>query len=383
MNMNYYVKFKHSLDYLKFKFDLHLKSLLRNQEKSNEINNFHLKMILECLRQVDKNFANTIQYNTIQSSSNDFILNLKRQFDIKSHDLICRVAKSVDLSSWISEQNYVHQMLAKRLCENFSDSDKYKVEINYLRSKNELMLFPYPFIEEYDPNQIKIQFDSQNQLKYVIHRGKKLYFPVDRDDESIRSEYNRLLIEQDERCPHNYFDDVCNVEEDSIFVDLGAAEGIISLNVVEKAKEIYLAESSDSWIKALRYTFSDYADKIHIVKKFAWQYDTESTFCLDTLLTEYKNEKIFIKMDIEGSEYDTIQGAKNVLMNNDCRLSCATYHAEEDASNIKNLLENCGYRTWFSDGYMLFFYGNMTMLNGKYERIKPPYFRKCIIRAIK
>ncbi|MBP3275202.1 MAG: FkbM family methyltransferase, partial [Butyrivibrio sp.] len=196
-------------------------------------------------------------------------------------------------------------------------------------------------------------------------------------------EYNQLIMEQDPESPHTYFSDACSFNEGDIFVDVGAAEGIISLDVIEKASEIYLIECSESWISALNNTFEDYQDKIHIIPKFAGRTNSDNSITIDTLLEKYTNKNIFIKMDVEGMELDILKGSVNTLLSNNCKLSCTTYHCHEAEQELSIFFDNLGYNHAPSDRYMLFYFGKMTLDNGKYAHIQSPYFRRALIRAWK
>ena len=70
-------------------------------------------------------------------------------------------------------------------------------------------------------------------------------------------------------------------------------------------------------------------------------------------------------------EKDVLCGSKDFFLSHKVKLSCCTYHRQEDAAVISSLLEGWGYKVSFSDGYMV------CLLNG----LHPPYFRKGMIYA--
>jgi hypothetical protein len=287
------------------------------------------------------------------------------------------------MAAWQEEHNRVKRELTEKLIDaEQTDLEGFDEEIAFLKKYGQLVLYPYDFIQRYDENNVVVNYDADKGLNYVNHNGALLYFPP-REIAQIKHEYNQLIMEQDKDSPHTYFSDKCSFEEGMIFVDVGAAEGIISLDVVERAKEIYLIECSDEWIKALTETFATYMDKVHIIPKYAGRSDTEQSITLDSLLQEYVNEKLFIKMDVEGMELDILKSGVNTLLNNDCRLSCATYHVQNAEEEIGIFFDNLGYEHQPSDRYMLFYFGKMTLDNGKYEHIKKPYLRKALMRAWK
>ena len=258
-------------------------------------------------------------------------------------------------------------------------SESYKNEVDYIVSKNDLVLYPYSFSEKYEVSYEQVISENDGTC-YVFHNGKKLYFP-DENHERVAEKYCQLIMEQDKDSPHRYFCD--NIPECDVFVDVGSAEGIMSLEAIDKAKEIYLLECSESWIMALEKTFSFCSDKIHIIRKYAGYYDDENTITLDSLLEKYSNQRIVVKMDIEGMEMEALQGCKNVMRKNVCTFSCTTYHTNDAYERISTFFEKQNYNTESTSNFMLFIHGNMTLGNGQYQRMKFPYFRHGVIRATK
>ena len=255
--------------------------------------------------------------------------------------------------------------------------DTYQKEINYLKSCGVLKVFPYAFSEEYLDRSVKV-YDC-GEMKYVLHNGKRLFFPKMRNDE-ISASYNQLVMEQDINSPHRYFSE--NVRFDGgIFVDVGCAEGIISLDIVERADRVFLLECSEEWIGALNETFRDYQDRVNIIKKYAGSSDNNKTITMDSLLKNYQSEKIFFKMDVEGMEMEVLRGCLGTMSRNNCFFSCTCYHTNSMEKEMRDFFENNGYKVETSEGYMLFIFGRMTLKNGMYERNEYPYFRRGIVRA--
>lgn len=89
-----------------------------------------------------------------------------------------------------------------------------------------------------------------------------------------------------------------------------------------------------------------------------------------------KHEKDFIKMDIEGAEIEALAGARRVIENNNLKLVLCCYHRQNDEENIKVMLKE-EFNLEITKGYMLFWN------NEGLENLKPPYFRRGVIRATK
>lgn len=282
---------------------------------------------------------------------------------------------------WKTEHQRVVELLRKELLSDTNKVDpRFAKEISYMRECNEIMFIPYKFTEHYHISDIKVKYDPREKLKYVIHAEKRLYFP-DGSEASIKRQYHQLLIEQDPESPHRYFSDGYEFEDGMIFVDVGAAEGLLSLEVVERAKEIYLFECDKAWIRALSATFRPWKDKVHIIPKYAGRKCGRNCVALDSFFAGKEKERFFIKMDVEGMEKEVLEGAQSLLRNKRQRVVCATYHRQDAAKILREYFRYLNYTTEFSKNYILFHYGLGVCLNGKYNRIRYPYFRRGLIRA--
>jgi hypothetical protein len=76
-------------------------------------------------------------------------------------------------------------------------------------------------------------------------------------------------------------------------------------------------------------------------------------------------------MDIEGWERTVIEGNAEFFKSAKVKLSCCVYHRQDDAQVIEAMLKKMGYKTRFSEGWML------PTMNG----IHYPYFRHGVIYA--
>ena len=78
--------------------------------------------------------------------------------------------------------------------------------LTFLRG-NEISVFPYDFFLKYKNKDISVFIDNENQLPYVLHGDKKLYFKKSWTKEHIVDAYRFLLAEQDEKSAHCYLKD--------------------------------------------------------------------------------------------------------------------------------------------------------------------------------
>jgi hypothetical protein len=256
------------------------------------------------------------------------------------------------------------------------DKKKYELSeidkiVKYLKY-NPLSIFPYNFIEKYKKNNINVFFDEKCSMHYVLQDNKKLYFRRDWDRLYIQEYFNGLLFEQDIDSPHRYeYDDFC-VKHNDVVVDVGAAEGNFSLSIVEKVNKLFLFEVDKAWIDALKMTFMPWKEKVFIVNKYVSNNSNESVKLDDFF---YNVDINFLKVDIEGAEMELIEGAENILLTqNNIKAVFCTYHKQDHAEQIKTFLNNKGYSTSFSKGYMIFYHDAL---------LSPPYLRRGLIRAEK
>lgn len=247
--------------------------------------------------------------------------------DTSIYSVVRAVAQRVTTKAWQEEKYKVERELTEKLIDTEKpEVEGFDEEIAFLKKQGEPVMYPYP----------------------------ETYAQADMD-----------------------------FEEDSIVVVIGAKEGMITPDVVSKAKEIFLIEKSMDRIETLKETIAPYEDKVHVITKLAGRSDDEHSVTLDALLQDYSDEKIYIKMDANGMELDILKSAVGTLLGNDCRLSCTSYYTQDAEEELGMLFDNLGYCHEPSDRYVLPLFGIETLHNGKYEHIKSPYFRRAFIKAWK
>ena len=258
-------------------------------------------------------------------------------------------------------------------CENLFPATEREDIIRWLRH-HKLCVFPYDFSDKYKPDDIRVHWDEAHGMHYVEFENKPLYFKRGLTESQIQYCYSSLLREQDPESPHRYLDPASDVSTGDVVVDIGAAEGIFALSIIDRASKVYLIECDEAWIEALRLTFSPYANKIEIISKFiSDRADGDQFTTLDNLFEGIKVD--FIKADIEGAEVAMLNGAEQLMSRSvGLKMVLCTYHNEKDADTIQNILCSHNFKIRFSDHYMLFFWD---------KRIKAPYLRPGVIRTIK
>ena len=253
---------------------------------------------------------------------------------------------------------------------------EYQREISRLLALGRFTVYPS---QEDMTVEVESGFDDSLRLPYVIHKGKHLYFPRKYSVAQAVEAYkgyicgDRLLGKGEDFAPHQYQSKDFQVHDGDVVVDVGCAEALFSLDVIEQASKVYLIERDGIWKAPLRATFAPYKDKVVFVQKLVSDKDSRTTVPLPSLLKCELSSPLFIKMDIEGYETKVVRTLLPLLREREgITLSCCTYHNNEDAATLEQLFQQVGYRYEFSKGYMLF---------ARYDQPAAPYFRHGVIRA--
>ncbi|MDR2844327.1 MAG: FkbM family methyltransferase [Candidatus Symbiothrix sp.] len=227
--------------------------------------------------------------------------------------------------------------------------------------------------------------DAECNMNYVLHENKRLYFPREWDNTQIQEYYNGLLIEQDIDSPHRYEAVDFHVQDNDAIADVGTAEGIFALTNVEKASKIYLFECEEKWIEALQKTFEPWKEKVSIINNYVSDVNNEKCITLDTFFNDKQIN--FIKADIEGAERQLLLGAKKLMTTQkNLRITICAYHQADDALVLNQILQEQGFNTAYSKGYMILIPPSIDLLSLTplidYS-LAPPYLRRGVIRATK
>jgi FkbM family methyltransferase len=153
-----------------------------------------------------------------------------------------------------------------------------------------------------------------------------------------------------------YFDQDLIPEIKNIsFVDGGAYVGDTLPNIIKNFpdyKKIYCIEPNDLHIKIAKRNFSEQRDlefincglgnkkqistePQEVEDNCAHDYQSQSIDTIDNLIKEKVD---FIKLDIEGAEQDTIEGAKQTILNHHPILAICIYHKAEDWYKVPELV---------------------------------------------
>lgn len=255
------------------------------------------------------------------------------------------------MADLVEKMNFFYK---RNLMRRYQESDDPEIlQILEYLSNHDLQIFNYDFADKYERMEIDIKYDEKCEMFFVYYENKRLYFAKSlKSREEVEKYYRGILMEQDKESPHKYTDENFQVQDGDVVVDIGVAEGNFSLQIVDRVSKLYLIETDEEWIEALEETFKEYGDKVVIIKKFVTSLDSGKYATLDSLIKEPVD---FIKMDIEGNEWDALQGAKMLIAGSDSlRCSICAYHGDFDEILIKDVLAEYGMESSTTKGYMWF-----------------------------
>lgn len=172
--------------------------------------------------------------------------------------------------------------------------------------------------------------------------------------------FENLLSLSDSNQYFNELTHVCNSEKE-IFVDCGAFDGdsitkFASFSNFNYKKIIAFEPMEENYIKLKKNTNA--VPSVNIVKKASWNMDAELSFTANTSASAVssnglvkikattidkiaKKQKVtFIKMDVEGSEYESLLGAKKTIERNHPKLAICVYHKAEDILVLPKLIQS-------------------------------------------
>lgn len=241
----------------------------------------------------------------------------------------------------------------------------YSKEIEYLKQNGAVF---YPFEGNTQGKRVPAFkypiFWDTDENEYLLLDKKKLYC-------SFRT-FLSVLNEQNDNSPHRYFSESCQIQAGEIFVDVGAAEGMISLKYIDEVSKVYLVENDERWEKNLQKTFAPYKEKVNMIYKYASNINDDEHITLDKMLANETGD-ITIKIDVEGAEAKVLEGAEKLLKRKNVKFAVCTYHNDSDADDFKQFFISRGYHVEFSEGYL------WVPLFSK----KAPYLNKGVLRAWK
>lgn len=264
---------------------------------------------------------------------------------------------------------YREEMAGRRNCDSYELQEVIKYIV-----QNGVKMYCYPFFDEYMENTYPVSRDVESGLYYGVYAGHRMYLSRNYDTQKKAEQYLRYIyMEQDRRSPHCYFSGDFHVAEREVGIDIGAAEGVFALEVIDLVDHIYLIEADAGWCEALSCTFREWRQKVTIIQGSVSDSEEGGRIVLDKL---FENRQIdFMKMDIEGAEKRALIGTQKLLKESMPKLAVCTYHQKTDYQDISKWLSQKGYTVKCSRGYVV--------CQGEWEleRLSDVDFRRALIWA--
>jgi FkbM family methyltransferase len=160
-------------------------------------------------------------------------------------------------------------------------------------------------------------------------------------------------------CPtnwHHYEMPETSVEEGECVVDCGAAEGLFALSVEGRAGRIGIFEPWEGFARSLQATFGDRAviRRQALGKRPGTAYldgtslygivnDTKGAEISITTLDEFREDfgpVNYIKADVEGSEHDLLEGARETILADRPKIAITVYHETDDWEHMLKLVRS-------------------------------------------
>lgn len=253
--------------------------------------------------------------------------------------------------------------------ECLSSHEKEHRELLKYICRHRMNVFNYSFCKRYKRHAIQVHYDTQEGLKFVMFKGKRLYFKRSMSDREIRLYYNSILIEQDKQSPHLYMTEELMQKQYRCVLDIGAAEGNFSLDLVDQAEEIYIFEADEDWMEALKCTFKDYKEKVHLIHSFVSDSDSGKCKTLDHLL-KHRSDIDLVKIDVEGEEISVLTGGKQIFSQNHPIYLVCVYHYGKQEKEVREYFK--GYDIKARNGYMVFIWQ---------EKLDRPLLRRGVLEV--
>ncbi len=257
----------------------------------------------------------------------------------------------------------------------------------FLKNKNNKLYISftipqYGYIEDFDMNKLKFVIENifeDNKDKSWLRNSLKYINNYAEFDKNIFLERIKLGYSFLEKKEETYFYKNIRPRPGDIVIDAGAGgensevedyikiflryikDGKIYAFEPEKKAFINLYEKYKDYknVEIINKAVSNREDTKYIVSKGSATYITDNqlkaddkieTVSIDNFVKERKIKKVdFIKMDIEGSEYKAILGAKETIKKFKPKLAICVYHHPKDLYEIPLLIKNINpeYKIYF------------------------------------
>lgn len=198
--------------------------------------------------------------------------------------------------------------------------------------------------------------DEYNKVTF-LNLNRELYWPK---KFSVSGIFQVTAETFDSNDWHYYQYDKTQVEKGEILLDIGTAEGLFPLVVLDKCSHIYMVEPSQYFYNSLNKSFEQNKEKTTIFNLAVGNKKDKVFFNEDSLDGQISNDSkasrsidvetvdsligdnkiTYLKADIEGFEYEMLQGAKETISKNKPKIAITTYHKQNNPDEIIALIKS-------------------------------------------
>ncbi|MFH1427814.1 MAG: FkbM family methyltransferase [Patescibacteria group bacterium] len=191
---------------------------------------------------------------------------------------------------------------------------------------------------------------------YFNNFSNPIYYPRNLSKKGL---YQVIVESFDSNAWHYYEIDQTKVKSNDVVVDCGAAEGLFSILVANRCKQVYAIEPLPEFVKALKLTFekfdnvkimpmglgskeeSGYITKedINSAINFSGKGEKINITTIDKLFYDKNIPVNYIKADLEGFELEMLKGAQQTVKKYLPKFAITTYHHHSHALWIYNYLK--------------------------------------------
>jgi len=184
-----------------------------------------------------------------------------------------------------------------------------------------------------------------------------LYCPKDVNKAKLFQIVGEMMYPKDW---HYYEIDQTRVSPQDIVLDCGAAEGLFSLLIANRCKKVYAIEPLNSFVKAMKVTFSGF-NNIEIIPVALSDRELKGSLLengisshviaggegvpveittIDRLFHDKDRPVSYIKADLEGCEMEMLKGARKTIGKYKPKIVITTYHDKDHADMISRYLKS-------------------------------------------
>ena len=267
------------------------------------------------------------------------------------------------------------RQLVRKVCE-MQPEELFRKEWEFVRSRGFGLWMPFPYARV-KPSIATVEVGESEGYPFVLHRNRRLFFRAGTEKWKVERWYRAFIEEEGitgsgilEKHPHNYQSADHVVEQGDVLLDIGCSEALFTLDNIDKVSAACVFEADEAWRIPLERTFAG-EKKVSIVMKFVGDRTEGNCVKVTDVVAGNPDATYFVKMDIEGGERIVLESLREFFKTHKVKLSCCTYHRQDDAEVIERMLREMGFSVEYSEGYML------VLMNG----MQYPYFRKGVIYA--